>query len=305
MAEPAPAPQPVAPAPAATPMVPVQMANGQIVQVPAAAVPVQQVPVQQVPVEQPVVQPAAPHPVHESTGELNREAEHELAIRIYSHSNLFYWWPVWACGFVMALLTWMDGITVNIGGLQEKFHPNSSFGVIFFLVLFLTILITNVSVRGLASGMVVLTIVLVCVLLAYFDWWNTILSWFGLLRIHLNLGAYFSFSSLMFLVWFFTVFVFDRMSYWSIKPGQITQERVLGAGSKSYDTEGMVLEKHQYDLFKNWIIGLGSGELVIQTWGANKDRIEIPNVLFIGTKINALQRLIVIRPKEFGGATVK
>src|SRR5947209_4022587 len=26
-------------------------------------------------------------------------------VRVYSHSALFYWWPVWAVGFLMALLT--------------------------------------------------------------------------------------------------------------------------------------------------------------------------------------------------------
>src|SRR5205823_7121537 len=30
-------------------------------------------------------------------------------IRIYGHNNLFYWWPVWAVGFLMALLTYLDG----------------------------------------------------------------------------------------------------------------------------------------------------------------------------------------------------
>ena len=30
-------------------------------------------------------------------------------IRIYGHSNLFYWWPVWALGFLFALLTYIDG----------------------------------------------------------------------------------------------------------------------------------------------------------------------------------------------------
>src|SRR5437762_1604785 len=30
-------------------------------------------------------------------------------IKIVSHSNLFYWWPVWAFGFIIALLTWLDG----------------------------------------------------------------------------------------------------------------------------------------------------------------------------------------------------
>ena len=26
---------------------------------------------------------------------------------IYGHSWLFYWWPVWVLGYVMALLTWL------------------------------------------------------------------------------------------------------------------------------------------------------------------------------------------------------
>src|SRR4051794_30452389 len=33
----------------------------------------------------------------------------EIEIKIVSHSNLFYWWPVWFVGFLMALLTWFDG----------------------------------------------------------------------------------------------------------------------------------------------------------------------------------------------------
>src|SRR6516162_2262125 len=43
-------------------------------------------------------QPVAPHPPPEDTVE----------IRIVSHSNLFYWWPVWAMGFVMTILTFID-----------------------------------------------------------------------------------------------------------------------------------------------------------------------------------------------------
>ena len=33
--------------------------------------------------------------------------EHE--IRVYGHNNLFYWWPVWAAGFLLAFLTYLDG----------------------------------------------------------------------------------------------------------------------------------------------------------------------------------------------------
>ena len=30
-------------------------------------------------------------------------------IKIVSHSNLIYWWPVWVVGFVLAGLSWIDG----------------------------------------------------------------------------------------------------------------------------------------------------------------------------------------------------
>jgi len=35
------------------------------------------------------------------------DAEKDLVI--YSHSPLFYWWPVWAVGFILALMTLIDG----------------------------------------------------------------------------------------------------------------------------------------------------------------------------------------------------
>lgn len=36
------------------------------------------------------------------------EHTHE-EIRLYSHSDIFYWWPVWALGFILASLTYLDG----------------------------------------------------------------------------------------------------------------------------------------------------------------------------------------------------
>jgi hypothetical protein len=217
-------------------------------------------------------------------------------VRIHSHSSLVFWWPVWAVGYVMAGLTYWRGQQYQIGQDREWFHASSNLGVFFFLTLCLVITITNVSVRGLVSGLVILGIALVAVLLAYFGWWDDIFAWFGGLKIHLNFGAYFWFATLMLLVWLVSVFVVDRLSYWHVKPGQLTHAYVFGAGSKSYDTMGMVLEKHREDLFRHWLLGVGSGDLEIHTTGAVKDRIEINNVLFIGSKIELIQRLIAETP---------
>ncbi len=258
-----------------------------------------QAPVQ---VEQP---PAPPAPQRDAAERDREEAEAKLQLKIYSHSSLFYWWPVWAVGFLMALLSYGRGQQYAIGGNLEWFHPSSNLGVIFFLTLFLVIMITNVIVRGLASVIVILVISLATVLLAYFDLWDPILRWLGNLTVHLNMGAYVWFSALMFAVWASTVFFFDRMTYWTIKPGQITQEFVFGAGSKSYDTNGMTLEKYRGDIFRHWVLGLGSGDLHIHTTGASGERIDVPNVLFVGSKIGAIQRMIAVQPEKFGHATLK
>jgi hypothetical protein len=47
--------------------------------------------------------PPAEHPA-KSTKQLEREE-----IRLFSHSDIFYWWPVWGLGFLFALLTHWDG----------------------------------------------------------------------------------------------------------------------------------------------------------------------------------------------------
>lgn len=253
----------------------------------------------------PVGAPAVSAPQPRDTEVRDRDMPEIEHVKIISHTNLFYWWPVWVTGYVMALLTYLEGRHVEMGGMRETFHSNSNLGVIFFLVLFLVILITNVSVRGTRSALVILSAVLAVVLLAYFGWWDTVLNWLGRLRIHLNLGAYLAFSTLLFGVWALAVFVFDRMNYWLIKPGQITRVQVLGAGSTSYDTDGMVVEKHRSDVFRHWVLGLGSGDLEIQTTGATRDRLHLPNVLFIGSKVDAIQRLIAVKPDEFGKVTLK
>jgi hypothetical protein len=217
-------------------------------------------------------------------------------LKIYSHSSLVYWWPVWTVGYLMAILTYSLGQQYQIGQDSEWFHASSNLGVFYFLTLLLVILITNVSVRGLASGLVIMGAVLVSVLLAYFGWWDEIFGWFGGLRIHLSFGAYLWFSTVMLIVWAVCVFIVDRMSCWLIKSGQVTHEVAFGAGSKSYDTNGMMLEKHREDIFRHWLLGLGSGDIQIRTTGATKEQIDIPNVLLIGSKIEIMQRLIAEEP---------
>ena len=238
------------------------------------------------------VKPVAEPRVVPAEARVVREPE----VRVYAHSRLFYWWPVWVAGYVIALLTHLYGESHQIGQSQEIFYPESNLGVIFLLTLLLVIVITNVTVRGLASVIVILLLALGALALAYFHKWDAVLDWFGRLRIHLNLGAYFWFATMIFVAWLLTVVVFDHMSHWRITPGQVTHEFVLGSSSKSYDADNMVFEKFRDDLFRHWILGFGSGDLRIRAFGAQQDPIFIPNVLLVGSKVRRIEHMIAAKP---------
>src|SRR5258708_7229385 len=56
--------------------------------------------------QQVVVQPV------ETPSQAHADAKHREkaeVVVIYSHSNFFYWWPVWVIGYIMAAITWFGG----------------------------------------------------------------------------------------------------------------------------------------------------------------------------------------------------
>ncbi|MGH7169663.1 MAG: hypothetical protein ACRELG_05220 [Gemmataceae bacterium] len=226
--------------------------------------------------------------------------EQPRELRVYSHSTFFYWWPVWLTGYIMALVTRLDGRHVEMGntGQWVWMHGSKNLGVLFTLIFFLVILITNISLRGLASVVAILAAAFTALLLAYFGWWEELLNWMGQVSIYMNMGFYVFFSSLVFIVWAFSVFVYDRLSYWRVTPGQLTHDTVIGGAQKSYDTRGMVFEKHRQDLFRHWVLGLGSGDIQISTTGARRETVHIPNVLFVDAKVSAIQKMIAMSPDQ-------
>lgn len=217
-------------------------------------------------------------------------------LKVISHSPILYWWPVWVLGYILAGITWWYGEQVEIGGGEIRVHPAGALGLVFFLTLFTVIAITNISIRGYMSLVVVSVAVTLAVLLAYFGFWGPIMSWVGDLNVYLNQGGYFWFSTLLFAVWVITVFGVDRVSYWHVKPGQITRVSMFGTASRSYDTENMFLEKRRDEVFRHWILGIGSGDLRVQTHGARAEEFLIPNVMFVGSRMETIQQLVAAQP---------
>jgi hypothetical protein len=219
-------------------------------------------------------------------------------VRIYSHSYLYYWWPVWAVGFLCALLTYMHHEWANFGTRQVMIHPSHNLGVFFTFTVLLVILLTNAVVRGVASLAVIIGAIAVILFFAYMQWWEALFSSLKELAIYMNLGFYVFFSSAVFLMWALAVFFFDRTEYWSFQPGQLVHHTWLGEGEQTFDTRGMSVTKERSDMFRHWILGLGSGDLHIAATGAKNGDFTVKNVLFVGTKLAQIERLVSLKPSD-------
>jgi len=235
-------------------------------------------------------------PPQQIAPELHPHPPQELIV--YSHSPIFYWWPVWTAGYILAVLTYTQGQTVEFGDATVVIHPSRGVGVFFTTVFLLVIFITHLSVRGIASLTLVLFFITVALALAWLGWWDEVLRVMGSLAIFMNLGFYVFFSSSVFLVWFLSVFGFDRVKAWKFRPGQMVYETAFGTGEQTYDVRGMAVDKLRDDLFRHWILGLGSGDLHITTTGARREEFVIHNVLFVGGKLARIQELAAMRPDE-------
>jgi hypothetical protein len=261
-------------------------------------------------------------------------------IRIVSHSGLFYWWPVWAVGFIMASVTWWGDYkmavvpsgseareNLNVEGLGRRdvivlpegkklltepdtnvplqpkrwMASNSTPGVLWAGVLLLVIVITNVPLRGLWSVVVIVTVILLSIIFGLAGWWDHIFHALYLLDIRINMGGYITISLVLFALWLVTVLVFDKQIYMIFTPGQLRVCLEIGGGEKSFDTMGMVIEKHRDDLFRHWILGLGSGDLTVTTSGAERQTIHLHNVLFVGHKLRMIEEMQRDRPVVRGG----
>jgi hypothetical protein len=256
----------------------------------------------------------------------------QSSVTMIGHSNLFYWWPVWAVGFLMAFLTYLGGnymAVVPAGTVAEKARQvqgvdgprdvlilpenqvlpldettdapeqprirvarSNSLGSLFVTVFLLVLLITNVRLSGVWSLVAILVILLVAVLFAVTGIWDGIFRLMGSSDIHITAAGYLCVACTLFILWLVVLLFYDRLTYATFGRGQFTIHSAFGAGATSYEVQGLSLKKRRDDLFRHWLLGMGSGDIVIQTGGTNARTFELSNVLFVGSKVHLAQRLL-------------
>ena len=258
----------------------------------------------------------------------DRQAE----VVIISHSPFFYWWPVWAVGFIVAGISYFQGDqvafvpagTVAERGVRVEGHEgtrdvliapagqslpaaadpdvlkqprmrmarSSDPGIVWAMTLLLVIVVTHVQLRGVWSLVVIVVLLFATILLAVLGLWEPILRAFQIFDIHMNGLGYLSISLVLFVIWLLMFFVFDRLKYMIFTRSRLRVRQAVGEGEKIFDMRGMVFQRHRDDLFRHWLLGFGTSDLTVFTSGANAQPIEMPNVLGIGHKLTLIHTML-------------
>ena len=268
-------------------------------------------------------------------------------VKLISHSNLFYWWPVWVLAFFMAAWTYVENNRLAIVPAQatlishgehtgkfsleyeakaknpntgapefvnpildeaakrsatpgaEKLEPfkarvsaKSGLGSLFVVVLILTIIITNVPLRGLWSFIVIMLAFLVAVIISLLNLWDKIFETVGDLHIHINMAGYLTIGVAVFVLWALATWIFDQRAYVIFTPGQVKVCEHIGDSVQVYPTMGISMEKQRDDLFRHYILGFGSGDLILKLGGGEKREIRLPNVLGIGWRLKTVEDML-------------
>jgi hypothetical protein len=253
-------------------------------------------------------------------------------LKVIGHSNIFYWWPVWLVSFILAGVSYFEGqqmavvpngtvietnrqvegvagrhdVLVAPEGQPIKFaraegeantpgmtvSTNNSLGVIFVLTLLVVAVASTILLRGLVSLIALLSLIAGVIILALLGWWNPILAWLGGLDIRMNAAGYLAVAVPLLLVWLFVVFVYDRATYIIFDQGQIRYVQEVGDSEVAIQSEGAIVEKKRNDVFRHWLLGFGTGDLMIRMGGPNGPTIELENVININSKLGLVQRLV-------------
>jgi len=231
----------------------------------------------------------------------NPAADDVKELRIYAHSTLLYWWPVWLYASFCWALTAVDHVLVDQPGLMPvKVFPSPWLGISFLCVLFFVITFTNVRTRGFQALYILMAVALLLGT-AYFTVGLTPLHSASLfsaihrLAVYTNEAFYGVVAISMFALWA-VVFALDHLTYYRFEAGQVIEEHILGQSDRGGDlsAQGMVVRRKASDPFRHKILGLSilfdTGDFICRR--AGDDPLVIENVIGLSHKLQEIQKII-------------
>jgi hypothetical protein len=220
---------------------------------------------------------------------------------VYQHSDLLYWWVVWAYGFFCALLSWLRGTPVifSQGHKPVLVYPGAWMGISFVMLVLFVLVFTNARARGVKSLVLFLVLAVIGLTVQMTIGWNEILQYFPLLLVHMNLAFYLLFSALLLAAWLFVVLGTDHSVRWEFAPNSIAKKYWFTDAAESYTSPQVETSRSSDDIFVHrllglWFLGFGTGDIEIRfsTAGSGQKVFYLRNVWRAGHVEKEINRLV-------------
>ncbi|MBR9836022.1 MAG: hypothetical protein GYB42_12750 [Alphaproteobacteria bacterium] len=208
-------------------------------------------------------------------------------LKVYTHSPILYWWPVWLLGFLFFFFQ-------GTGLLNEQAAARMQ-GQTFVFALVFVIFSTTVRLRGANSVIFGLLLAIGAILLAMGNLFTPLARFLGQLDITMSSTFYLFMFVTVFVMWAVMIFGFDRVRFYEVAPGQVHQRVVWGTGDRAESGASARCTYKKDDFLRHRMLGLGiTGDIELTL--ANNEVWEMHNVLFAKTKSKRINELIVTRP---------
>lgn len=230
------------------------------------------------------VSPApAPASVHDGLNTLQE-------LKVFTHSPILYWWPIWLLGFVFYTLT-----AFGIGDGNDAAARVQ--GQTFVFVLLFTIFSTTVRLRGANSVILGLILAIGGILLFMANLSGPVAAFIGGLDIRMSPAFYLFVGITVFVMWAVMIFGFDKVKFYEFSPGQIRERVFWGSGDRAESGANARCRYRKDDFLRHRMLGLVvTGDIEI-TLG-DGEIWYLHNVIFAKQKANRINELIVTRPVD-------
>ena len=231
-------------------------------------------------------QPAAAPQASNVQDALNQLSE----LKVYTHSPILYWWPIWALGLIFGFLS----MFVSGEGTEAAARVQ---GQTFVFVLVFVIFSTTVKLRGANSVILGLILLIGGILLATANLSGPIAAFIGGLDIRMSPAFYWFVGICVFIMWAVMIFGFDKVKFYEIAPGQVRERVFWGSGDRAESGANARCRYLKDDFLRHRILGLIiTGDIEITL--ADGEVWYLHNVLFAKSKANRINELIVTRPVD-------
>jgi hypothetical protein len=220
-------------------------------------------------------------------------------IRIYEYSDLVYWWAIWFAALVCAVLTALSGESIQIGDKALKVHTSPWVGIAFLVVMFSTLIFTQMRARGLHAIILLMAIVILGLVVHMSVGWVAVFDQLTLIKVHMNLAYYVVVFVVSFAIWFYAAFIHARLTYGVVNAAEVGWRSPLTGQIETYKPLNFHVGKRSDDLIVHKIlglgfIGLGTGDIIVKfdVPGGSSQNHVFKNVWRPEAKIAKMETLI-------------